>query len=40
MEDIDGNGFSLVIPGMMISKSDGYALEKAVRSGATVMLSA
>lgn len=27
MEDMDGSGFSLTIPGMLISKEDAYELK-------------
>ena len=40
MEDLDGSGFSLTIPGMMIAKDDGYKLEEAVKKGQTVTLQA
>jgi hypothetical protein len=38
MEDIDGSGFSLTIPGLMISRDDAAILKLAVKEGQKVML--
>lgn len=40
MEDVDGSGFSLAIPGMMISKADGNTFKEALAEGKRIMLSA
>ena len=38
MEDVDGSGFSLTIPGMMISKEDAYEIKEALKANEIVVL--
>ena len=38
MEDVDGSGFSLTIPGMMISKEDAYEIKEALKTNEIVVL--
>lgn len=40
MEDVDGSGFSLTIPALLIEKDNAFLLKKALENGMMVKLKA